>query len=97
LVKLLKGRLFINLFVFSMSIILWIVCGAIIGCIASMVAGTNTSFLLNIIVGIIGAFLGGWIMTRLGYGGLSGFNLYSFLVALGGAIVLLLVIKLIRG
>jgi uncharacterized membrane protein YeaQ/YmgE (transglycosylase-associated protein family) len=52
--------------------------------------------LMNIIVGIIGALIGGWIMSLLGQGGISGFNLYSFLVALLGAVVLIAIVKAIR-
>lgn len=51
---------------------------------------------LNIIVGVIGASLGGFIMSTLGEGGVSGFNIYSFLVAILGAVVLLYIVKLIR-
>jgi len=53
--------------------------------------------LLNVIVGIVGAFIGGWIMNALGKGDVSGFNLYSFVVALIGAVVLIGVVKLLRG
>lgn len=49
--------------------------------------------LMNIIVGIIGAVLGGILMNFLGQGGVSGFNLYSFIVALLGAIVLIAIVK----
>ena len=81
-----------------MGIILWIVFGGLVGWIASMVMGTNGSqgILLNIIVGIVGAVLGGWIMNFFGESGTSGFNLYSFVVALIGACVLLAILKMIR-
>ena len=81
-----------------MGIILWIVFGGLVGWIASMVMGTNGSqgILLNIIVGIVGAVLGGWIMNFFGESGTSGFNLYSFIVALIGACVLLAILKMIR-
>lgn len=52
--------------------------------------------LLNIVVGIVGAVVGGWIMSFIGKSGVSGFNLYSFVVALFGAIVLIGVVKLAR-
>lgn len=54
------------------------------------------NLLLDIIVGIVGAVLGGWIMTMLGQGDVSGFNLYSFLVALLGAVVLIAIVKMVR-
>lgn len=81
-----------------MGIILWIVFGAIVGWIASLIMKTNgqQNLFLDIIVGIIGAVLGGWIMTALGQGGVEGFNLYSFAVALLGAIVLLAIVKMVR-
>ena len=67
-----------------MSILAWIVLGLIAG-------------FLDIVIGVIGAIIGGLIMTALGGEGVSGFNLYSILVAVGGAIVLLLILHAIRG
>ena len=74
-----------------MEIILWIVFGAFIGWIASMVMGTDAQqgTLMNIIVGIIGAAIGGFLMNMLGQTGVTGFNFYSFFVALLGSVVLL--------
>ena len=81
-----------------MSIVLWIVFGAIVGWLASVIMKTNgqQNLLLDIIVGIVGAVLGGWIMTMLGQESASGFNFYSFVVALLGAIVLLAIVKAVR-
>jgi uncharacterized membrane protein YeaQ/YmgE (transglycosylase-associated protein family) len=79
-----------------MGIILWIVFGAIAGWIASMIVKSNQGLLLDIIVGIVGALIGGWIMSMLGYGGVSGFNIYSLLVAILGSVVLLVIVKAIR-
>ena len=79
-----------------MGIILWIVFGAIVGWVASMVMGTNEGLVLDIILGVVGALLGGWLMSFLGKGGVTGFNLYSFLVALLGAVVLIAIVKAIR-
>jgi uncharacterized membrane protein YeaQ/YmgE (transglycosylase-associated protein family) len=81
-----------------MGIILWIVMGGLVGWVASLVMKTDAQqgILLNIVVGIIGAMIGGWIMSVLGGSGVSGFNLYSFLVALLGAVVLLAIVKAIR-
>ncbi|MDX9914032.1 MAG: GlsB/YeaQ/YmgE family stress response membrane protein [Candidatus Moranbacteria bacterium] len=76
-----------------MGIILWIIFGAIAGWIASMVMKTNDSLVTNIILGIVGAVLGGWLMSFLGQGGVSGFNLYSFLVAILGAVVVIAIAK----
>lgn len=79
-----------------MGIILWIVFGAIVGWVASMFMGTNEGLVLDIVLGIIGAVLGGWLMSFLGKSGVTGFNLYSFLVALLGAVVLIAIFKAIR-
>ncbi len=81
-----------------MGIILWIIFGALVGWVASLIMGTDAQqgALLNIIVGVIGAVLGGWLMTFFGQGGVSGFNIYSFLVALVGAVVLIGLVKLVR-
>ena len=82
-----------------MGILLWIVFGALVGWVGSMIMGTDEQqgLILNIVVGIIGASLGGYIMSLFGESGVSGFNLYSFVVAVVGAIVLLAILKLIRG
>ena len=79
-----------------MGIILWIVFGAIVGWLASIIMKTNTGVILDIVIGIVGALLGGWIMSMLGHSTVTGFNLYSFLVALLGAVVLLAIVKAIR-
>jgi uncharacterized membrane protein YeaQ/YmgE (transglycosylase-associated protein family) len=81
-----------------MGIILWIVFGAIVGWIASLIMKTDAEqgTLLNILVGIIGAVVGGWVMSFFGEIGVTGFNLYSFLVAIIGAVVFIAGIKLLR-
>ena len=82
-----------------MSILVWIVFGALAGWVGSMIMGTSgqQGLIIDIVVGIIGASLGGYIMHYLGKGGVSGFNLYSFMVAVIGAVVLLAIVKLVRG
>lgn len=81
-----------------MEIIFWIVFGALVGWVASLIMKTdaNQGVLLNIVVGILGAVLGGWIMNVLGQSGTTGFNLYSFLVALLGAVALIAIVKAVR-
>jgi uncharacterized membrane protein YeaQ/YmgE (transglycosylase-associated protein family) len=81
-----------------MGIILWVVFGAFVGWIASLIMKTDAEqgMLLNIVVGIVGAVLGGWLMGFFGRGGVTGFNLYSFAVALGGAVALIALIRFIR-
>lgn len=81
-----------------MGIIVWIVFGALAGWLASLLMKTNSQQgpLLNIVVGIVGAVVGGFIMNLFGQSGVSGFNLYSLLVAVGGAIVLLAIVRAVR-
>ena len=80
-----------------MDFIVWIVFGALAGWVASMIAGTNAQqgLLMNIVVGVVGAFVGGWVMKQFGEQGVSGFNLYSFLVAVAGSVLLLFVYRMV--
>ncbi len=79
-----------------MGIILWIIFGAIVGWIASLVMGSGGGLIVDIAVGIVGAVIGGFIMSFFGDTGVNGFTLYSFLVALLGACVLLAIVKAVR-
>lgn len=80
-----------------MGIIGWIILGGLAGWIGSKIAGTDESMgvILNIVVGIVGAFVGGFLFSVFGGSGVTGFNIYSFLVALVGAVVLLWLFKLV--
>lgn len=82
-----------------MNIIVWIVFGALAGWVASMFAGSNRGqgLLGDIIVGIVGAFVGGWIMEFFGQAGVTGFNLYSFAVAVIGAVLVLFIKRKLLG
>ena len=82
-----------------LSIVLWIVLGGLAGWIASMIMGRNAQMgiLANIIVGIIGAFLGGLLMNLIGTSGVTGFNIWSLLVAILGAVILLFIVGMVRG
>lgn len=79
-----------------MNWILWIIFGAIAGWLASLLVGKASSQgpLMNIVVGIVGALLGGWLFNQFGASGVTGFNLPSLLVAVVGAVVLLLLVSL---
>lgn len=79
-----------------MGIILWIVFGALVGWIASMLMGEGGGLVWDIAVGIVGAVIGGWVMSLLGEGGVSGFNLYSFVVAIIGACILIAIVRALR-
>jgi uncharacterized membrane protein YeaQ/YmgE (transglycosylase-associated protein family) len=81
-----------------MSILTWIIVGLIAGVLASLVmGGTGYGLIGDIIIGIVGAFVGGWIFNSLGvgspWGGLPG----TIFIAFIGAVVLLFVLRLIRG
>lgn len=80
-----------------MGIFLWIVMGIVAGWTASLITGSRTGILGDMIVGIVGALLGGFIFSLFGRSGVTGFNLYSFLVAIVGAVILLWLFKAIRG
>ncbi|ENC02129.1 GlsB/YeaQ/YmgE family stress response membrane protein [Escherichia coli] len=82
-----------------MGIIAWIIFGLIAGIIAKLImpGRDGGGFFLTCILGIVGAVVGGWLATMFGIGGsISGFNLHSFLVAGGGAILVLGVFRLLR-
>lgn len=82
-----------------MTIIGWVVLGALAGWLASIVTGRNEQMgcLANIIVGIVGGLLGGWLMSMFGVQGVTGFNIPSLLVAIVGAVVLLFIWNAIAG
>ena len=83
----------------GLGIIGWIVLGGIAGWVASMIAGTNArqGLLGNIIAGIIGGVVGGFVFGLFGGAGVTGFNLWSFLVALVGAVIVLFIWGAITG
>jgi uncharacterized membrane protein YeaQ/YmgE (transglycosylase-associated protein family) len=79
-----------------MSIIAWIIVGGIAGWLASLVMKTDNrqGCLMDIIIGVIGAFIGGWVMSQLGVDrDVNGLNIGSILVAFIGAVILLGVLK----
>jgi uncharacterized membrane protein YeaQ/YmgE (transglycosylase-associated protein family) len=81
-----------------MSIIAWIILGLIAGFIASKIVNKQgEGFFLDIVLGIVGALVGGFIFTAVGASGVTGFNLYSLVVAVIGAIVILLIYHAIAG
>ena len=81
-----------------MSFIAWIVLGLIAGFIASKIVNkSGEGFLLDIILGVVGAVVGGWLFNNFGMAGVTGVNIYSILVAVVGAVVVLFVYHLITG
>jgi uncharacterized membrane protein YeaQ/YmgE (transglycosylase-associated protein family) len=81
-----------------MSILAWIVLGLIAGFIASkLVNRTGSGIVMDLLLGVVGAFVGGFLFTRFGAVGVTGLNLYSILVATLGAVVVLFVYHLLVG
>ena len=81
-----------------MSIIGWIIIGALAGWIASMLTGNSEKMGAgtNILVGIIGGFIGGVVMNLLGGAGITGFNIWSLVVAVIGSVILLWIVNAIK-
>ncbi len=80
-----------------MSFIAWIILGLIAGFIGSkLVNKRGEGMILDICLGIVGAIVGGWLFRSFGASGVTGLNLYSLLVAVAGAVVVLLVYHALR-
>ena len=81
-----------------MSIIGWLVLGLIAGFIASKIVNkSGEGLILDIVLGIIGSVVGGFLFAQFGYGGVNGLNLYSMFVAVIGAVVVLFLYHAIVG
>ena len=80
-----------------MGIIVWIILGLVAGFIGSKIVNkSGEGFFLDIILGIVGAVVGGWLFSYFGAHGVTGLNIYSLVVAVLGAIVVLVVYHAIR-
>jgi len=82
-----------------MGIISWIIFGLIAGALAKLLLPGKDPVvcLITILLGVVGASLGGWIGTQLGFGTVQGFDIRSFGIAILGAVILLLLYRLLRG
>ena len=82
-----------------MSILGWVILGALAGWIASKIMDTDAEqgAIANIVVGIVGAMIGGFVFNQFGAASVTGFNVYSLLVAIVGAVILLFLYKLVTG
>jgi len=81
-----------------MPILTWVALGLIAGFVGSKVVNkTGEGVLLDIVLGIVGAVVGGWLFNTFGHSGVSGLNLYSVMVAVVGAIVVLVVYHALIG
>jgi uncharacterized membrane protein YeaQ/YmgE (transglycosylase-associated protein family) len=74
-----------------MDIIIWIVFGALAGWVADIVMASDHGLIEDVVLGVIGAFVGGFIMNQFGQPGVTGFNIYSLVVAVIGAVVLIFI------
>ena len=80
-----------------MSFLAWIVLGLIAGFIGSKIVNrTGEGLIVDIILGVVGAVVGGWLFNQFGASGVTGLNLYSVAVSVVGAIVVLIVFHMIR-
>ena len=81
-----------------MGVLAWIVLGGIVGAIAKLIMPGKdpVGFIITILLGIAGAFVGGYISTLSGFGTVTGFNLVSLAIAVGGALMLLILYRIIK-
>jgi uncharacterized membrane protein YeaQ/YmgE (transglycosylase-associated protein family) len=81
-----------------MSWIIWIILGLVAGIIAKLIMPGRDpgGFIITAILGIVGALVGGFISTRLGFGDVTGFNLPSIIIAVLGAILLLFIYRMVK-
>jgi uncharacterized membrane protein YeaQ/YmgE (transglycosylase-associated protein family) len=81
-----------------MGLLSWLVLGLVVGVIAKfLMPGKDPGgFVITIILGIAGAFVGGFIGSRIGFGTVSGFDMRSLMIAVGGAIILLAVYRIFK-
>lgn len=81
-----------------MGILSWIVMGLIVGLLAKFIMPGKDpgGLIITILIGIAGAFVGGFIGSRLGLGSVTGFDIKSILVAVGGAVILLILYRVIK-
>lgn len=80
----------------GLGIIGWLIIGVVAGWLAEKVMGRNHGLVVNLIVGVLGALLGGWIAGTLFHIPVGGFNILTLLVAFGGACLLLFLLSLIK-
>ena len=79
-----------------MNLLIWILLGALAGWIAGLIMKSGRNWLVNVVGGGLGAAVGGFVASALGMGGITGLNLYSLLVAVAGACLLLGLFNLLR-
>lgn len=80
-----------------MGILSWIVIGLIAGVLAKLIMGEGMGWVVTIVIGIVGALVGGWVFSLFGGPGVSGINLPSILVSTVGAVIVLAILGMLRG
>ena len=80
------------------NMIVWLILGGLSGWIASKITGNNArmGIGLNILVGILCAYVGGWLAGVFGFGPATGLNFWSFIISIVGAVILLSIVSLFR-
>ncbi len=80
------------------NLIIWLILGGISGWIASKITGNDESMGigLNLLVGIVGAFIGGWLAGIFGLGPATGLNIWSFFISIVGSVILLAIVSLFK-
>jgi uncharacterized membrane protein YeaQ/YmgE (transglycosylase-associated protein family) len=79
-----------------MGFITWIILGAVAGWAASVITKSTTGITWDVVLGVAGAMVGGFVMVLFGQSGVTGFNVYSLLVALMGAVLVVYVGRMLR-
>lgn len=74
----------------------WIILGALAGWVANLIMKEEGGLIKNILLGIVGGIVGGGIVQLIGGSGVNGFNIYSFIVAVFGAILLIYIVRMIK-
>ena len=80
-----------------MGLLSWIIVGGLAGLLAqSLMGGGRSGCLMTVLLGVVGAFIGGFVMSLLGYGGVNGISIWSIVVATIGAVVLLAIARALK-
>jgi len=81
-----------------MGFLVWIILGLVVGVIAKLIMPGKDpgGFIITIILGIAGAFVGGFIASKIGFGTVTGFDIRSLIIAVGGAVLLLIAYRMIK-
>lgn len=79
-----------------MGLLSWIIVGGLAGILAKWIMGGNAGCVMTVLLGVVGAVIGGFLMSLFGIGGVNGISIWSILVATLGAVVLLAVVRMVR-